>query len=261
MIDLSRRLFLILKSCLSQVTRGPQSLLFLAAAALAARWLGTAAMLLIIPLVLLIFLPAPARDRRLERLPRTGVVRQRDMQTEIDRTLIATRKTGSGLACVMIAVHVPGGVRDSVKQAASNQISAVSLDRLASDLRPQDQIFDLMNGQVGVVVAPLSRPGIEPVLRLVERLRTTLQAPVQLGSGTIRPEVSIGLCLDTDAPSRSGRALCEAAMSALLEAERRGAGGLHVHSSGPQAGRGLPAQISAASATGTVPERGFVGQE
>lgn len=261
MKTLTNNTVLLLKSCLAQVTRGPQCLLFLAAAALAALWLGTAAALLVVPLILLIFLPAPARHRRQERLPRTGVVRQRDMQTEIDRTLIATRKTGSGLACVMIAVHVPGGIRDPVKQAASNQISAVSLDRLASDLRPQDQLFDLMNGQVGVVVAPLSRPGIEPVLRLAERLRTTLQAPVQLGSEFIRPEVSIGLCLDSDAPNRSGRALCEAAMSALVEAERRGAGGLHVYSSQPQAGRGLPLRISAATATETAPDKGYVGQK
>lgn len=249
MKNISNNLFSILKSGLVQITRGPQSLLFLAAAALAARWLGTAAVILIIPLVLLIFVPISTRNQRPERLTRMAGTRQRDMQTEIDRTLIATRKSGTGLACIMIAVHDPAGLHDPVNHAALDQFAALSLDRLASALRPQDQLFDLMNGQVGVVVAPLSRPGIEPVLRLAERLRITLQAPVQLGSETIRPSVSIGVCLDSDAPNRSGRALCDAAMMALVQAGRNGVGGLHVYSSQPQPERTPLPWISARNAT------------
>lgn len=253
MKNLSNHLFSILKSCLSQVTRGPQSLLFLAAAALAARWLGTAAVILIIPLILLIFVPFSPRNRQPVTLARTADIRQRDMQTEIDRTLIATRKSGTGLACIMIAVHDPADIRDPVKYPAPDLLGTVSLDRLASVLRPQDQLFNLMNGQVGVVVAPLSQPGIASVLRVVERLRITLQAPVQLGSETIRPSVSIGVCLDSDAPNRSGRALCDAAMMALTQAGRMGVSRLQIYASQPQAGPVLSQRISARNVTATAP--------
>lgn len=251
MKNIPNNLFSILKSGLAQITRGPQSLLFLAAAALAVWWLGTAAVILIIPLFLLIFVPVSARTRQPEGPARTADIRRRDMQTEIDRTLIATRKSGTGLAGIMIAVHY----HDPVNHAALDQLAALSLDRLASALRPQDQLFDLRNGQIGVVVALLSRPGIEPVLRLAERLRITLQAPTQLGSETILPSVSIGVCLDSDAPNRSGRALCDAAMMALDQAGRTADCGLYVYSCPPQAGRAPSQRTSARDTTETAPDR------
>lgn len=235
------------KVLVTQVTDRPQSLLFLVAAILAALWLGPAAAILMLPLILLIFVPSSAQNRRPDRTPVTGKIRQRDMQTEIDRTLIATRRSTTALACMVIAIRDPAAIPDPMRHASRDRLCAISLDRLASVLRPQDQLFDLMNGQIGLVLSPLTRPGVEPILRLVERLRTTLEAPVQMASESIRPSVTIGVCLDSDAPNRSGRALCDAAMAALLQAERNGNGGLHIYSSRPQ-----PQLITAQHATDTA---------
>lgn len=250
---LYKYLFFLLNSCASQITRGPQALLLLAAAALAAHWLGSAALILILPLGLLLFLPFPKWNHGVDPQPSRGRGRRRDMQTEIDRALIANRKTGTGLACVMITLQPPRSISPPDDTTISDHLAAISLDRLAAVLRAQDQLFDLGNGQIGIVISPLARPGFDALLRLMERLRTTLQAPVHLGSDTIRPSVAIGLCLDSEAPNRTARALCEAAMTALDAAGRHGASGLHIHRGQPQAMRAASRRITAEAATGASP--------
>ncbi|NCQ23959.1 MAG: GGDEF domain-containing protein [Roseovarius sp.] len=142
------------------------------------------------------------------------------MQTEIDRVLVATRKHPSSLACLVISIRDPAPSPDLHDRSATDRIMALCLDRLACILRPQDQIFDLMNGQIGVLVPEIAKPGHAAVLRLSDRLHTTLQAPVSFGSDTIRLSVLIGFCLEDDAPNRSGRAIYESALTALKEVGR-----------------------------------------
>jgi len=220
------------KPALLQASRGPQSVAFLAASVLAAYWLGAAAILLAMPLILLAFYP----NHR--TVGDTVDLRARDdgdinlMRGELDRVLAHARKKSFQTACLAIQIDDFETLFNRYGRATADMITSRCLDRLARALRSSDQLFNLSNGQIGILLAPVRQFGLEPALELAERLQSTVGEPISLNSTTACISASVGLCLDGHAPNSSGKSLFDATIAALGDASRHGPSTVRAYSRG-----------------------------
>jgi len=220
------------KPALLQASRGPQSVAFLAASVLAAYWLGAAAILLAIPLILLAFYPSQ------RTVGDTVDLRARDdgdinlMRGELDRVLAHARKKSFQTACLAIQIDDFETLLNRYGRATADMITSRCLDRLARALRSSDQLFNLSNGQIGILLAPVRQFGLEPALELAERLQSTVGEPISLNSTTAYISASVGLCLDGHAPNSSGKSLFDATIAALGDACRHGPSTVRAYSRG-----------------------------
>ncbi|WP_294610092.1 putative bifunctional diguanylate cyclase/phosphodiesterase [uncultured Roseovarius sp.] len=222
-----KTLFRNVKIGVSQAARGPQSLAFVAASVLAAYWLGAAALFLTAPLILLAFHPGDPTNRA---GPDTGDIGQ--MREEVERAVKRARKKSLRTACMAVQIDDFDTLLNRYGRATTNLIISSCHNRLARALRSSDQLFDLSNGRIGVLLAPVRQLGLEPALELAERLQSTVQEPISLGNTTAYISVSVGLCLDGHAPNDPGKALLDATLTALDNALRQGPSKVRAYSSG-----------------------------
>ncbi|SHL22764.1 diguanylate cyclase/phosphodiesterase [Roseovarius marisflavi] len=216
----------------SQASRGPQSVAFLSASVLAAYWLGAAAIVLAIPLILLVFYP---RHRTVGETIELQVPDSGDtnlMRNELDRVLARARKKSLQSACMAIQIDDFDMLLNRYGRATADMITTRCLDRLARALRSSDQLFNLANGQIGILLAPVRQFGLEPALELAERLQSTVEEPISISTTTAYISVSIGLCLDGHAPNSSGKSMFDATITALKDASRHGPSKVRAYSRG-----------------------------
>ena len=182
----------------SQASRGPQSVAFLTVSVLAAYWLGAAA----IPLILLAFYPSHRMvDEPTDlQVPDGGDTNL--MRNELDRVLARARKKSLQSACMAIQIDDFDTLLNRYGRATADMITTRCLDRLARALRSSDQLFNLANGQIGILLAPVRQFGLEPALELAERLQSTVQEPISINTTITYISVSVGLCLDGHAPQQ-----------------------------------------------------------
>lgn len=210
-----------LRRCL----RWPQVLALLAAAILAAHWLGPAAPLIALPLALL---AVPATGGRRCRRSRRGAAPcegMRLMRKRLDDTLARARRAGLGTGCLILGLDDYDGLAARHGPTMADRVTAAQLDRLAGVLRRPDRLFALGSGRIGLLLAP--SPGLcsDRILDLAGRLQSILQEPLLIDGITLQIPVCIGLGIDDGMrPRRSGKAMAEAAVSALDDARRLGPG-------------------------------------
>lgn len=216
----------------SQASRGPQSVAFLSASVLAAYWLGAAAILLAIPLILLAFYPSHRTigETTEVQVPDSGDTNL--MRSELDRVLARARKKSLQSACMAIQIDDFDMLLNRYGRATADMITTRCLDRLARALRSSDQLFNLANGQIGILLAPVRQFGLEPALELAERLQSTVEEPISISTTTAYISVSIGLCLDGHAPNSSGKSMFDATITALKDASRHGPSKVRAYSRG-----------------------------
>ncbi|MDT8326052.1 MAG: bifunctional diguanylate cyclase/phosphodiesterase [Roseovarius sp.] len=219
----------------SQAARGPQSLAFLTASVLAAYWLGTAAVLLAIPLALLAFYPIHRTpgDSGIHQMPDGGDTSF--MRDELDRILTKARKKSFQTACMALQIDDFDTLLNRYGRITADMITARCLDRLARALRSSDQLFNLSNGQIGILLAPMRQFGLEPALELAERLQSTVQEPISLSNTTAYISVSVGFCLDGHAPNNTAKSMFDSTIAALGDASRQAPSKVCAYSRGMRA--------------------------
>lgn len=219
----------------------PQSLALIAAAGLATHWFGLAALLLALPLALL----ALALWERRHPQPLTDeAARGAAMHRAIAHGLSTARQGGARTACLLVQIDDFDTLTDRHGLAAADRVILQGLERLARTLRPSDQLFDLGAGRLGVLLAPMPRLTLGPLLALAERLRTALAEPIPLDAATLHISASLGLCLDAQAPARTAAALYDASLAALHEARRNGPSAIRAYGRGMTTPTPLPRALA-----------------
>lgn len=201
---------------LTQIHRRPQALIFFSAAGLATHWFGLSALLLFLPVILI-------ANTFPDEQPRT--LRDDDcapMRARLDHTLSEARRAGHRTACFLLQIDDYDLLSERYGLSVADRLTLQSLDRLARALRASDPLFDLGAGRIGILLAPVSALGLESLLTLAARLQSAVEEPITLDATTVYISVSVGFCLDSHAPARSGSALLDAAKAALNEARGHG---------------------------------------
>lgn len=201
----------------------PTGLAFLLAVALALSWFGAQALVFALPFVFLAFIPLSQRPVRNYRGAGGAAKGAQDMRATIDSELSKARKKNQSFACILLCI-------------TPTQITPQTLIRLRRSLRPEDRIFDLQDGRIGLLLAPV--PGLDDpaLVRLGRRLQGIVEEQVFSDDAPLRPVASLALCLAPAEGTRSGTALLDGLTVTLEEAARSGPSALLLHNPAPHLG-------------------------
>lgn len=216
--------------------RRPEVLVFLPAITLAAFWLGGERALLgvalIAPMMFLLAGAAPSRDAMLQAvLPDalTGLALRPQAIARLDDILRDSHVTGLETACLVVQFDEIDTLLDRHGRAAQTEVLARAAERLCAALRNGDMVARLEGGGLAVVLAPQRRLTLESMVQLAARLQAAMAAPIALHAARIYVTISVGFCLGSESPARTGRALLDAGQIAADEASRHGPGAIRAY--------------------------------
>jgi diguanylate cyclase (GGDEF)-like protein len=202
-------------------------LALLPAAMLGGYWFGGEAALVIAAVtlpslvVLAGLLPRPASGPR-GRDPLTGLVNRADLVAALDVAFAGERSTGRRSACLAIEVDEFAGFRAQNGQDAAETILRRVTERLRANLRDGDLVARLDDAVFAVALAPVRRMDLETLIQLSVRLQEAVCDPIPLDAGRTYVTASVGFCLPSRSPERSGAAHLAAAEHALAAARANG---------------------------------------
>lgn len=136
---------------------------------------------------------------------------------------LASRDTA---LCVAICVDDPHSLLSQHGGAGHDRVMATLEDRIAGAVRDGDVHTHFDGGRFAVAVSSRRRIDLEAAIQIADRIQRRITDPVSLDGTTVHVSVSIGFCLPSRAPERSGSALLVAAEMALEEAWANGPGAI-----------------------------------
>jgi len=223
-----------LRSRIAPAIFGPPGLAFLPAVVLGAFWLGGEPALMLtalgLPLVFAIAgsharpLPGPARDAV------TGLLLRDGFEAAAEQVFGACHDGALRSACFVLELD---DYRDHVArhgQEAGDTLAQRSGERILSALRDGDKLARLGDSRFAVCLAPVRQMDLELAIRLAGRIQGVVEEPVQVDGVMLYLSCSIGFCLRSRAPGRTGQDWIAAASTALADAQQNGASSIRAYS-------------------------------
>lgn len=133
-------------------------------------------------------------------------------------------------ACFAICLDDPHGLLSQHGRAGYDRVMAAFEDKLAGAVRDGDVIRQLDGGRFAVAVSARARIDLEAAIQIAARMQKRLAEPISIDGTTVHVSASIGFCLPSRAPERTGAALLAAAEMALSEAWANGPGAIRAFS-------------------------------
>lgn len=233
---------------------GPQALAFLPALTLAAFWLGGEVWLLITALGLpVVYAVAGTMMREKVIAPETEALDTRSLSgfdLAVRDALQNAAKAGQSTACIMVAIDDFSDVTDRYGAATAEMLTRKLAARLSSALRDEDPVLRLVNGQFGIVLAPMRLLDLETAIQIAGRLQRAVEEPLSLDATTIYLSSSVGFCLGARNPGPHSTSLLEASRAALHEAQLNGPSAIRAYTDRirqPYGLAGLPADQAASA--------------
>ena len=211
--------------------RRPEVMVFLPALTLASFWLGGEGMLILaalgLPMVFVMTGAFSARDPDAPLQPGPDALALRPQITDaIDRILRDGQKTGLTTACLVIQFDEADRFVDRHGRTAQAEVLQRCADRLFSALRQGDIVARLEGGGLTVALGAVKRVDLETLVQIASRIQAAIGAPISLDGAQVYVTCSVGFCLVSRAPAKTGRALLDAAQIAADEALRHGPGAI-----------------------------------
>lgn len=156
--------------------------------------------------------------------PRDGV------QRALDQSLRTRAQDGRMTACLLVQLDEFTSLQDRLGHQASEAVLNQAGERLRGVLRDLDIVVRLDNAVFAVALTPARRADLESLIQLSGRLQSAIAEPVSLDATTVYVSASVGFCLTSRTPKRTGEAMLEAAEQALKEARLNGPGAIRSYS-------------------------------
>lgn len=218
------------------VLTGPPILAFLPAITLGAFWLGGEQALVVVSLALPLLFVATGIVGRwpvAQLAPRdsvTGLILRDGFDAVLSQVYAETQGSGLRSACFVVELD---DLRDlAVRQGQDAADLAVrrSGERIAATLRADDTVARLGDGRFAVCLSPVAQMDLELSLQLAGRLQAAIEEPVSVDGLTVYLSCSIGFCLRSRSPGRTGAEWLGAALEALSDAQIAGPSGIRAYS-------------------------------
>ena len=152
----------------------------------------------------------------------TGLYNRSVLTDALERACERARRTGQSAALVIADVDGFKWVNDTLGHAAGDRLLIEIAGRLQGTLRASDIIVRLGGDEFAFILSRVS--GHAAVEKLMKRVVRAVKAPLTLGSRTIEPRCSFGVCLFPE-QVRSKDELMRNADIALYEAKATNRGG------------------------------------
>ena len=167
----------------------------------------------------------PADEGAAERTPPRRLV-----TAALDHAFASQEETGKASACIIVGLDDPTQLVAAYGQEACDRTMDRIGERIAAVLRERDVVGRIDRTRFAVALAPARRMDLEAVIQIAGRIRAALGEPVSIDAMTVYVSASVGFCLTSRAPERTGPAVLEAAGLAFDEAHRNGPGGIRAYS-------------------------------
>ncbi len=216
---------------LGALLRRPEVLVFLPALTLASFWLGGEEMLTIaalgLPLVFVLTGAFSTDDPPpVDVSSEPGLTVRPTLTGRIEKVMRVADETGRSTGCLVVLFDEAERLLDRHGRAAQAEALQRSGERLLGALRQGDVVARLEGGGFAVVLAPVRRLDLEIMVQLAARIQAAISPPLSLDGAQVYVTCSVGFCLSSRVPERTGRALLDAAQIAADEALRHGPGAI-----------------------------------
>ncbi len=209
-----------------QILRRPEVMVFLPAATLASFWLGGEEMLTVaalgLPMVFVMTGAFSERDGAPLAVPMQGLVARPNLTAALDAVLRDGAARGLTTACLVVQFDDAERLVDRHGRAAQSEVLERCADRLQGALRQGDLVARLEGGGLAVALGGVRRLDLETLVQLSGRVQAAISPPIALEGAQVYVTCSVGFCLASRAPEKSGRGMLDAAQTAADEALRHG---------------------------------------
>ncbi|WP_298853755.1 bifunctional diguanylate cyclase/phosphodiesterase [uncultured Ruegeria sp.] len=210
---------------LMTVLHGPAVLAFLPALSLGAFWIGGERALIAIalglPLMLAgigVYSSAPTSQKR--RL--SGLLSKDRFETVLWQVFADTRRQDETSACFAVVLDDYTQLLDLHGQAAANHVAQQFCSRMLAMIRVNDCATCIDGSKMMVVLRPAQQLDLEACIQMSGRMQSAVEDPIVLNGTGVYMSCSIGFCLSSNVREGSAMDWCQAANSALLEAQQNG---------------------------------------
>ena len=163
---------------------------------------------------------AEARSRHLAyHEPLTGLPNRALFQKRLEEALHRAKNVGESVAVLLVDLDSLKAINDLHGHAAGDELLRAVAQRLNDAIGGADTVARLGGDEFGIVQVEGLQP--EAVLRLAERIRTAIAAPVDIGDQQLSVSASIGVALCPD-HGDTEQELLRRADVALYTVKRRG---------------------------------------
>jgi diguanylate cyclase (GGDEF)-like protein len=160
----------------------------------------------------------------------TGLDTRAGLVAALDRTLGLARRGDRSTAVLAVEIDRFRLIEERHDRAAVERVLTVTAQRLQDHLREADRAARLDGPVFAVAMAPVRRLDLEAAIQLAGRLQRALSEPIAVGGLSVHPTVSVGFALPARLQAPTGETLLQAAMLALIEAQRNGPAAIRSYS-------------------------------
>ncbi|WP_371928359.1 putative bifunctional diguanylate cyclase/phosphodiesterase [Oceanicola sp. 502str15] len=235
-----------LRRALRQGFFRPQIITFLPALLLAGYWFGGEGVILIAALLFPVLAVMgglfDSGHGATRRDGATDLLLREDFLDLLSEAIPRVEAQNWNTACFVLEIDDWTTIVERIGKSGAETVLRRTSERIESAMRGADFAARLEGPRFAVALDPVRRVDLDAALNIAERLQGTAGQPVSIDATSVRVSVSIGFCLNTRAPRRTGEALLGAAEIAAEEARTNGPGGTRAYS------REMRAQISSRNA-------------
>ena len=150
----------------------------------------------------------------------TGLPNRELFYDRLEQSLKLLRRSDSrGIAVLFLDLDHFKAINDTWGHAAGDQVLKTVAERIGGQLRDHDTLARLGGDEFVILLREIDRDG--EIVRVVERICSALATPIDLGEGSVVPEVSVGIALQFRGDANADD-LLERADRALYDAKRSG---------------------------------------
>ena len=221
---------------LLRILSGPSALAFLPALTLGAYWIGGEIALLVAALALpLAFAVLRANghggaNRLASRDSVTGLLLRDGFETALEGIYDDTESSGMKSACFVLELDDCRELADRHGQGAVDLVVQRCGERILATMRDGDTVARLGDSRFAVCLMPVRQMDLELCIQLAGRLQNTIEEPVSLDGLSLYVSCTIGFCLRSRAPGKSGTDWMTATLDALGDALQSGPSGIRAYS-------------------------------
>lgn len=215
---------------------GPQTLAFLPAATLAAFWLGgepaLIALAVAVPILWMLVGSVDAvGSQRIARAALSGLIPTDQFVPKADE--IWTSATAQDKSSALFAIELDqfNELQSRFEPGAIDKVLKAVADRLVAASRDRDTISRIGDCKFGICLGEIQHLDLESCIQMCSRLQNAVEEPIAIDGTSVYVSASIGFCLLPRAPGTDAQDWLNAALAALIEAQRRGPGTVRAYSS------------------------------
>jgi diguanylate cyclase (GGDEF)-like protein len=208
------------------LTGGPPILAFLPAITLAALWFGGELALILVslgfPLILAVSGGFANRPDKVF-VPRdsvTGLLLRDQFDTALDQIYEATAAPYFRSACFVLELDDHAKTIERHGQATADLVLQRCSTRIVSTLREGDTIGRIGEARFAICLTPVRQLDLESFIQMAGRIQSAIEEAIPVDGLSIYISCSIGFCLRSRAPGKTGQDWLFAATDALTKARQ-----------------------------------------